>query len=343
MLGLLLTGVAAAAPSYKVVDLSVKGYPESSGVAAIVGHQAGDFTLTYYRIKCGPRTWCRYAQTHGALWSGGTSAQSVVDLNPPGYFQSTVTGMANGVQVGFGYAAQPTYKQQYHALMWRGNAKSMVDLHPASFNGSIAYATDGTVQAGSGWISGVGSHALIWFGSAASVVDLNPLGLIGSEAYAVSNGVEGGYAFAPGGEHAYIWRGTAASGRDLNPAGFSSSYIKGVDGKTEVGAVATTYGWHAYMWQGVSSKGVDLHTSRYIESEAVAASGGKQVGWGGLLSTYHAVVWSGTSGSCLDLQQFLPSNFVSSRAFAIAPDGSIFGFAQDANWNTHAVLWIPQR
>src|SRR6516164_4460025 len=98
-----------------------------------------------------------------------------------------VNGLATGVQVGYGYASQPTYRQQYHALLWRGSAGSLVDLHPAGYNGSIAYAADGNVQAGSAWTSGIGSHATIWSGSASSVVDLNPPGTTGSEAYAVSN------------------------------------------------------------------------------------------------------------------------------------------------------------
>jgi len=143
------------------------------------------------------------------------------------------------------------------------------------------------------------------------------------------------------GQHAYVWTGTASSGRDVHPSAYQASYIKGVDGKTEVGAVATASGWHAFLWV-TGSSGVNLEPPNSVQSEAVAAYQGTQVGWVGSASSYRAAAWSGTAQSFVDLNQFLPSGFVGSKAAAIASDGSIAGFAQDSNWKMHAILWLPQ-
>jgi hypothetical protein len=61
---------------------------------------------------------------HALLWRG--SAQSVVDLNPAGFYTSTVTAVRGGVQVGFGGRFD-----EYHnfALAWRGTPESVINLH----------------------------------------------------------------------------------------------------------------------------------------------------------------------------------------------------------------------
>jgi probable HAF family extracellular repeat protein len=348
---LLMTGVAAAKQTYKTIDLSNSKYPESAGAAAIVGQQAGSFTVGYYKIQCAAAAPCIVSQTHGALWTPA-GARTSIDLNPAGYFSTTVTGLAAGRQVGFGYATKPNFTQQYHALMWSGSAQSMIDLNPLHFDGSIAHAIDGLTIVGSGYRNGVGSHALVWFGTPAVMRDLNPPGYAGSEALAAANGYQAGYVMVKGvGPHAYIWHGSPFNGRDLNPRQDGTSYISGIFGNVAIGAVTTEYGQHAYMWNSLSSSvGIDLNTSQFVETAAVAASGNKQVGWGevgtfvprGTPAAYHAVVWFGSAGSCIDLQRFLPVGFVASKAVAIAPDGTILGIAEDKSGKTHAFLWVPQ-
>ena len=348
--------VATAGQVYRAVDLSTSRFPQSMGTSAIIGQQAGAFIVGSYTISCGQSAaTCTASRTHGALWTPA-SGRPPIDLNPssfsatPGYFSSMVLGLSKEAQVGFGYATKPFYKEQSHALLWHGTARSMVDLHPARFNGSVAYAIDGYRIAGAGFLSGVGTHALLWLGMPTAVIDLNPRGASSSEALAVSNGVEGGYVFIKGvGKHAYIWHGTATNGRDLNPSGVGESYINGINGTVATGAVKSEYGLHAYMWSGLlTATGIDLHTPRFTETEAVGGGYGKQVGWGEMplsaakaFATYHALVWSGSAGSCVDLHAFLPAGFTSSRAVAIAPDGSIVGYALDKDNKTHAIVWMP--
>jgi hypothetical protein len=134
------------------------------------------------------------------------------------------------------------------------------------------------------------------------------------------------------------------------PAGYSDSYIVGLTGSQAVGAATeSSYGSaHAYLWNLQSTVfGVDLHTSAFAETVAAAVANGKQVGWGELpavngFSSYHALLWSGTADSCVDLHAFLPRQFISSKAVAIAPDGSIVGVAIDTRGVEHAVLWLHQ-
>ena len=86
-----------------------------------------------------------WAGSHAVMWSG--SAASMVDLNPPGYFDSRVTGMAATFQVGDGWLGGPanTLGAVRHALMWRGSAASVVDLNqylPASISGAAIDGVD---------------------------------------------------------------------------------------------------------------------------------------------------------------------------------------------------------
>ena len=54
--------------------------------------------------------------------------------------------MGGGQQVG--YIVEPTIFDNGHAALWTGSAASLVDLHPAFFNNTIANATDGIHQLG---------------------------------------------------------------------------------------------------------------------------------------------------------------------------------------------------
>src|SRR5947207_1433229 len=121
-----------------------------------------------------------------------------------------------------------------HAVLWRGSASSVVDLHPNRFSDSYAWATDGTTQAGSGDVPGKGRHALKWSGSADSVVDLDPngfnsaaTGVAGDQIVGYSTDIHGGY-------HALLWTGRGLA--DLNPNGFGGSLAFGTDGIDQVGS-----------------------------------------------------------------------------------------------------------
>ena len=369
----LMTTAASAfpIPMYKVVLLpgpaSAMTLSGSAGTAAIAGPEGGVFVVGRFSFACEPLpnpTLCAASRTHAALWTPGTRA--VVDLNPPGYFSSVLTGMSIQNQVGYGYPEMPAYRQEAHALLWSGSPASMIDLNPPHYLGSMANAIEGFQIVGSAFVrsqsatsaQAVRPHALLWVGFTGATeqpskfIDLNPKGYGASEAFAVANGYQAGYAFkTPTSQHAYLWHGSAASGLDFHPSGYSDSYIVGLNGLQAVGAAKESKlgGAHAYLWNLRSTIfGVDLHGPGFSETVAAAVAGGKQVGWGEIraavnkVSAYHALLWNGTAKSCIDLHMFLTNNFVSSKALAIAPDGTIVGVATDKHGITHAVVWIPQ-
>jgi hypothetical protein len=86
-----------------------------------------------------------WAGSHAVMWSG--SAASMVDLNPGGYFDSRVSGMAAEFQVGDGWLGGPanTAGAVRHALLWRGSAASVVDLNqflPPTISGAAVDGVD---------------------------------------------------------------------------------------------------------------------------------------------------------------------------------------------------------
>ena len=87
-----------------------------------------------------------------------------------------------------------------------------------------------------------------------------------------------------------------------------------------------------------------LHPAGQDSSVAYSVSGGQQVGYGSATGDYeHALLWAGTAGSVVDLHAYLPSQWMSSRAYGIDSSGNIVGYAWDENYTVrHAVLWVPQ-
>ena len=135
----------------RVIDLHPTGYVRSGAVATTGDRQGGYATLP------GPPGTVR-----PMLWSG--TADSAVDLLPPGGFAGAVTGMAADQQVGFiGFEGGVT-----RATLWRGTAASAVDLDPLTgFLRTTAEATNGVQQVGYGLgpATGGAEHALLWNGS----------------------------------------------------------------------------------------------------------------------------------------------------------------------------------
>lgn len=238
---------------------------------------------------------------HAALWQG--SSHTFVDLNPAGSCGSCSPGSnaygTNGTYIA-GSGGSPE-----HALLWKvGQLKTPVDLNPAGFAYSEAYAANSTAQAGYAFSSTTNTnHAFLWHGTAASAIDLTPSNV--SSAYATGLGylseVGCGTPAATNVTHALLWHGTAASMVDLQPAGFTDSCAR-------------------------------------------AAHGNVQVGYGHQSSTnaLHALAWNGNARSAVDLQQYLPTTFTSSEAYAIDKNGAILGSAYSTSTATwHAVLWVP--
>ena len=243
-----------------------------------------------------------FGYPHAALWQG--SSHTFTDLNPSGSCGSCQPG-SNAYAASGKYIAGSGGSPE-HALLWKlGQLNAAIDLNPAGFSYSEAYAVHGKEQAGYAFSSATNSdHAILWKGTAASAVDLTPSSLSSAYATALANKSVVGCGTPTGLSvtHALLWRNTAKSMVDLQPAGFSDSCARGVTAKVQIG-----YG----------------HVS----------SGG----------ALHALLWQGTAASAVDLQQYLPtSEFTTSQAYAITAAGTILGSAYSttaASW--HAVMWIP--
>lgn len=91
---------------------------------------------------------------HAILWS--LDSAEAVSLHPQGYSYSWGWGTAGDWQVGYGDSDTPEPGGE-HALVWRGSAESVVDLHnfvPQRYSTSVAYGVDsagtvyGTIAAG---------------------------------------------------------------------------------------------------------------------------------------------------------------------------------------------------
>jgi hypothetical protein len=327
---LVLSARTAGATTYTAVDMNPAGFEESVFLSIDGGKQVG---------------WGRsptFNAPHALLWNG--TANDYVDLHAGDIPNSIASFVRNGQQVGnvIGYGVMG-FGDRQRAILWTGTAASYVDLTPAGFTDGKADAVGGGQQVGSVWNGDFGpSHAALWTGSRDSFVDLRT----GAEALAVSAGRQGGSGFVGTSRHALLWFGTAASVVDLNPAPFTQSMVFGMDDLQAVGmgsGPSTGGEDHALLWTGnTAASFVDLHPSRFTRSAAASVRGGFQVGSAnGPDNLNHAIVWSGTADSAVDLNAFLPPGFVSAVASDVDTDGTVVGWAGDANFNFHAMMWIP--
>jgi len=101
------------------------------------------------------------AHGNAVLWRG--SAGSTVDLEPGGFYGSTASGAFGAEQVGYGGPWTQT-----HALLWRGDVRTLVDLHaflPPGFEGSTATGIDSNGDiVGVAWGPATNNktHAFLW-------------------------------------------------------------------------------------------------------------------------------------------------------------------------------------
>lgn len=262
-----------------------------------------------------------------------------IDLHPTAYAFSIGWGIGDGEQAGQSEISN-TRPGPVHALLWRGTALSVVDLHPSGFTQSAARATSGGVQTGWG-NAPQGRHALKWLGSAASVVDLHPSGFVSSEAFSVSGDHIVGAGFVQlDTPHALLW--TSGGVVDLHPSGFTTSSANGTDGTQQVGSGSNPNGGmgatnHALLWRGTGASVVDLHPATgYFSTNAFAVSGGQQVGEGFIGSNAHALLWMGSAQSVVDLN---PSGFFDSHALGVAAGRQVGYGVMSGTGATHALLW----
>ena len=212
-------------PSGDVVELNPAFFSSSAAVSTD-GHQQVGYGYTETNAQ------------HASLWSGW--ADSAVDLHPSfaGFDESNASGAGGGRQVGRIFMGEGVSYVE-HAVLWSGSAEFAIDLHPAGFKTSVATATNGEQQVGSGLPTGHPSHALLWEGTADSAVDLGP---DNSYALGVGGGQQVGYltSGALGESHAVLWNGTAESMVDLHPDWAKTSTAYATNGR-EPGRIYDRY------------------------------------------------------------------------------------------------------
>ena len=133
-----------------------------------------------------------YSPTRALLWTG--SADSVVNLHPDGYAFSEARATNGTQQAGFGFVGDAdTLVGHKHALVWSGDAASVVDLNQFLPPGFTDAAATGIDAAGNvvGWAS-TGSpdvpanvHAVMWVpgtASAAFALALSQAGIVVGDA-----------------------------------------------------------------------------------------------------------------------------------------------------------------
>jgi len=155
--------------------------------------------------------------------------------------------------------------------------------------------------------------------------------------------------------HALQWQSTAASGTDITPGGYTDAEAVGISGNQIVG-FADNNAWgtgsdnrlryitHAILWNAATDAFTDLNPATgWTETFALGTNGNFQVGYGYGSATGnedHALVWQSSNSSYYDLQNVLPSNFISSVATGIDPDGNVVGYAENNSGVEYAVEWV---
>ncbi|MFO1417992.1 MAG: hypothetical protein U1E83_04925 [Methylotetracoccus sp.] len=183
---------------------------------------------------------------HALLWDRSTG--SVVDLG-----EGTAYGVAGGQQVGY------ALKGTQNAALWRGTAKSLINLHPKGAVLSIANGTDSVTQVGYvGYDIRVRveaakgkkykrfNYAMAWSGSVGSALNLHPYPFTHSYAMAVNGSWIVGHASddarinTPAYNHAIAWD-AGYQPTDLQaflPARYVGSQALAVDARGNVAGVA---------------------------------------------------------------------------------------------------------
>jgi len=166
---------------------------------------------------------------HALAWTG--TAESVVDLHPIGYSESTASFVRGGRIVGVAI----TFEEIYTAALWTSaSPDSFISLHPEEgFFETVATTVEGLTVAGygNGAFTDDVNHALLWPNEGESYIDLHPAGYLSSFILAMSGQTQVGTASINESEHAMVWTGTAASAVDLHsllPAAFSNSRAVGI-------------------------------------------------------------------------------------------------------------------
>jgi hypothetical protein len=332
-IGLLLTMPALTARAqYTVTLLSAPGFQ----ITAAQGSQAGKSVGIGEPINGN-------MNYHALLWTG---QNSVIDLHPSQFYASIANSTDGQQQGGYGKVAHGL--DVANALLWKGTAASVVNLHdPGRFYSSAVYGLYNGQQVGVASPGGV-NHAALWRGTADSVVVLHPQGFFDSLALAANGSQQFGYGsglITDWHYHALLWSGEAESYQDLNPSGFAQSFGFGIDANQQVGSgrLEGQSDTHALLWNGSAQSVIDLDPEGFDFTVASDVWGGIQVGYGFGPVTNHeqnALLWRGEAESYVNLHAFLPAGFSYSAAYSIDEFGVVTGAASGES-GTYAVRWTP--
>jgi len=278
------------------------------------------------------------------VWSATTGA-IVKDLSTPAHPSGIAFGISGSKIVG----DTAGYGQAYSGVVWDANTGAVTPLSAKGMNSVYALGIHGNAICGVGEWSlsrfNAGADALLWATAIGPVSDLNPSSgdYIDTEAIATDGKQTVGFGYSllnyyeP---YGLLWNGTSTNPVVLCP-GYDS--VNGVANGEQVGQV----GNDGVIWHGTAASKISLTPTGYYGSSAMGTNGQQEVGWAGLDYSpvfdgplyQHAMVWSGSSKRFVDLQQFLPSQFVSSVAYAIDSNGNVVGAASKDNFYYQAVLW----
>jgi hypothetical protein len=191
-----------------------------------------------------------YVRTSGrdeaSLWNATTRARTV--LNPAGSGSGKIFGMSATQQVGT--IRLDASRSTYSAVVWSGNAASVVNLAPVAATESVAFGVHEGRQVGYVVLGGRVSRASLWSGSAASRIDLNPADARQSVATGIHGDQQVGWAQI-GDLLASLWRGSAQSWVNLHPPGEArSSSVAAVYNGVQVGYVFYPSVRTAALWRG---------------------------------------------------------------------------------------------
>ncbi|MFI4881662.1 MAG: GC-type dockerin domain-anchored protein [Phycisphaerales bacterium JB064] len=277
------------------------------------------------------------AETFACMWTD-VSAGSFVPLHAgDGTTRALASsGGAGGVQVG----ERRLDFYDFRATLWRGDAGSAVELHPAGAGYSSIACTDGARHGGL-----VDASAVLWTGDTGAYTVLHSGRGMGSFVLAIHGEYQAGAA-GDGRGHAALWQGTPESMVDLHPGGADHSLVRSIytDGAgpgEQGGELNPTFSSSkAALWHGTAASYVDLHDDAWSDSRVWSVYDGWQVGMAAPDDRSHirvAMLWRGSKASSESLHDLLPTDESVSEARGVWHDGRTLYIVGSAGG--HATVW----
>lgn len=236
----------------------------------------------------------------------------VVNLHPSWSLSSSISAVADGVQLGAGSVEMPPHGAVSRPVIWSGTPASAVDLTPSNSAGGALLAGDADVQVGWWWwpyncqpYTCYHRHGAMWNGTPESHDDVHQSG----REYSVVSDTDGAthvgtvswddesgnhYARAglfPPPNHTY---------RSLHPADYSNSSANAIDGEHQFGSANTPFPGprtHAAMWTGTAESFVDLDPPNSTRSWITYAADGQQIGTAAINDVLTSGTWDGAPGT----------------------------------------------